>query len=497
MSVLLSLLLLSVVFGGSNGQERGLNIGVAGTLSEVVDGEPGIGWGTAESIETDNASIAFRPQVAVDSQGNAVAVWSQFGQLVPFRNNILANRFVPGVGWGTAEPIEIGAGNTDSPHVAVDWQGNAVAVWWRGDSTHSDVRASRFVPGVGWGTAELLVTMDVFEVFDSQVAMDPAGNAVVVWQQSDDTLSDIWASRFVPGVGWSTPQLIETDAGFAIHPEVAVDPQGNAVAMWSQWDGTRYAPWANRFVPGVGWGMAELLETGDPDDAFNPQVAVDPEGNAIAVWSQGDGSSIWANRFVPGVGWGTAELLEADVGNARDPQIAVDPQGNAVAVWQQWDGSRISIWANRFVPGVGWGTAELLETDDAGNAVNPQIAVDPEGNALAVWQQSDGNRTNIRTNRFMPGVGWGTAELIETDVDNARDPQIAIDSQGNAVAVWSQGDGTRFNIWANRFEGDIVPPDRAIPPWVIAAGIGAGVAAAVAGVALLLWRRRAGGKDKA
>lgn len=33
-----------------------------------------------------------------------------------------------------------------------------------------------------------------------------------------------------------------------------------------------------------------------------------------------------------------------------------------------------------------WGTAALIETDDAGSAYSPQIAFDASGNALAVWQ---------------------------------------------------------------------------------------------------------------
>jgi len=38
---------------------------------------------------------------------------------------------------------------------------------------------------------------------------------------------------------------------------------------------------------------------------------------------------------------------------------------------------------------------QFVETDDAGNAENPQVVFDTTGNALAVWQQSDGTRYNI------------------------------------------------------------------------------------------------------
>jgi hypothetical protein len=70
-----------------------------------------------------------------------------------------------------------------------------------------------------------------------------------------------------------------------------------------------------------------------------------------------------------------------------------------------------------------------------------------------VWHQSDGTRYNIWANRYIPGTGWDTAGLIETDnAGSALYPQIAFDTSGNAIAVWSQSDGTRDNIWADRYE---------------------------------------------
>ena len=84
--------------------------------------------------------------------------------------------------------------------------------------------------------------------------------------------------------------------------------------------------------------------------------------------------------------WGTAALIETDnAGEAYEPQIALDASGNALAVWQQFDGARYNIWANRYTAATGWGTAALIETDDAGDARDPQIAFDANGNALAVW----------------------------------------------------------------------------------------------------------------
>jgi hypothetical protein len=37
-------------------------------------------------------------------------------------------------------------------------------------------------------------------------------------------------------------------------------------------------------------------------------------------------------------------------------------------------------------------------------------------------------------------------------VGDALDPPIAIDASGRALAVWDQADGTRNSIWANGYE---------------------------------------------
>ena len=99
-----------------------------------------------------------------------------------------------------------------------------------------------------------------------------------------------------------------------------------------------------------------------------------------------------------------------------------------------------------------WGTATLIETENAGRAIFPQIAVDATGQALAVWTQSDGTQFNIWANRYTVGTGWGTAQLLETNAGHAVRPQIAVDATGQALAVWEQHDGTRDSIWANRYQ---------------------------------------------
>ena len=421
------------------------------------------GWGLAELIETDNAGDARYVEVAVDSSGNAMAVWRQTDGI---RYNIWANHYVVGTGWGTATLIENdNIGSAFYPKVAIDDSGNAIAVWYQEDGMRTNIWANRYVVGFGWGTATLIETDDFGFALYPEVAVDGSGNAIVVWHQDDGSRYNIWANHFVIGLGWSTATLIETDnAGNALQPEVAIDSSGNAIAVWYQDDGTRYNILANRYVVGTGWGIATLIETDNTGEAYYPQVAFDASGNAIAVWHQDDGTryNVWANRYVVGTGWGTPTLIETENTDAYPPQIAVCSSGTATAVWYQDDGTHLSIWANRYIIGTGWNTASLIETDDAGDARYPEVAVDDNGNAIAVWRQDDGTLLNIWVNHYIEGTGWGTATLLETEnAGSAYYPKVVVDGNGNAIAVWYQDDGMRTNIWANRY----VMPDTT-PPYI-------------------------------
>lgn len=410
-------------------------------------------WGTAEAVESALATTSH-PQVAVAADGSAVAVWAQSAG---GRNDIWANRYVPGSGWGSAELIETdNAGTASRPQVAIDPGGNVVAVWHQSDGTRDNIWANRHEPGVGWGSAERLEFNDAGAASSPRIAMDSDGNALVVWYQDNGVRNNIYASRHQPGAGWSVPEIIDNNTGGTLEPQLAMTPVGDAIAVWRQWDGVgvNYSVWASYYLASSGWETPQLLETGS-EQSHSPHIALDPDGNAVAVWGQDDGlvRHIWAAVHTRDAGWAAAELIEADVGSAFRPQVAMDGNGNAWAVWYQDSGGVTSIWRNHYDAGTGWGTAQLLETDDSGDARDVRIASDPSGNALAVWYQSDGAVNSIWSSRFAAGSGWGAAAMLEEDNSgHATLVQVICGSNGQGLAIWQQFDGATTNILANRFE---------------------------------------------
>jgi len=358
--------------------------------------------------------------------------------------------------WGQAERI---SDLSAAPNVALDSDGNGIVVWMqlKVDSSGSELWARTYADGGEWAPPERVGETEVNRTGAPALAADPDGNAVVIWDQTDSTRYDLWSNRYAPDEGWSTPQRIERDdAGDTFRPQVAMDPSGNAVAVWQQFDGVRDNIWANRYTPSDEWGLAERIEANNnAGGARNAQIALDSSGNAIAVWQQSDGvrDNIWANRFTPRRGWGGAERIEVDnAGEAVAPHVAADPDGNAVVVWQQFDGTHYNIASNRYVHDEGWGAAKRIETGDAGNAEHPRVAMGAQGSAVAVWDQFDGMTFDIWSNRYAPNIGWGTAERIEYyDAGEASHPRVVVDPEGNAVVGWYQHDGERDRIWSNRY----------------------------------------------
>jgi hypothetical protein len=416
-------------------------------VCNLIDGS--VGWQVATLVELSNAGNARDPQISFNSNSNAHAVWSLIG-------NIWSNQYVANEGWGRPVLLESNdTGEAIEPQISTDNQGNALAVWSQWDGNRYTIWSNRFVLASGWGTAEQINVVINGGASSPQIKLDDSGNGIAVWQQNDGPITNVWSNRYAADTGWGSAEIIGTTGiGWNANPQLDFDANGNAIAVWQYLDSSSYDIWSNRYIAGTGWGTAEAIDANDAQDAQSPQVTVDENGSAMAVWTQNAGNgnvNIWSSHFTNGIGWASAELVETIAGVASNPQIDLDDNGNAVAVWQQYDGTINNIWANHYIAGVDWGSAELIETENAGSATNPQVQVDEVGNALAVWVQFDGLRRNIWSNRYNFGVGWSHADLIETDNTGGAsdDPQIGVSPGGSALAIWSQSDGTRGNIWSN------------------------------------------------
>lgn len=302
----------------------------------------------------------------------------------------------------------------------------------------------------------------------------------------DPIAAQQWSFTTRDGV-WGAAGLLETDdTNAASYPKLGFDASGNAIFVWLQ----NNTVWSKRYNAADGtW--AETMMIDNHSGVSQLQMAVHADGQAIVVWSQNDGGiqSIRAVKYDPDTTlWEASVLIESGAAPSWNPQIAFDSSGDAIAVWEQQAGGVDSIWANRYTDGAGWGVASVIENKSE-PALAPQIAIDSSGNALAVWVQTDGGIDSIWANAYNPVDGWDAASAseIESNAGTALTPQIAFDSSDNAIVVWEQPFDGYDSIWANRYVNDVGWSTAA----VIADGIGDAIDPQVAfdrsGNAIAVW----------
>jgi hypothetical protein len=100
----------------------------------------------------------------------------------------------------------------------------------------------------------------------------------------------------------------------------------------------------------------------------------------------------------PADGWQSfsSGRVNAGLADAHDPRLAFEPSGNgeAFAVWPGYFANGDSIYVSQFVGG--WSEPRGLTS---GGVVgrDPQIAADGHGNAVAIWRQLQGEHLVIYT----------------------------------------------------------------------------------------------------
>ena len=169
------------------------------------------------------------PQVDVDAQGNAVTVWARSNG-----SRMIAQGAVRPAGGAWQAAVDLSAGGTDGFHqqIAVDAQGNAIAVWNRGVY----VQVAERPVGGAWRTP-LNLSLVGGSATTPQVSVDPRGNAMAVWSRGNGADDIIQAASRPAGGSWTTPVDISVAGQDANTSQVALDRHGNAVAVWSRFNG--------------------------------------------------------------------------------------------------------------------------------------------------------------------------------------------------------------------------------------------------------------------
>lgn len=348
------------------------------------------GWGEPQQVESAPADDASYPRVEIDDSGAAVAAYPKVNgvsNLVGVRNS--------GTGWSVASSLESGSLDAGSMDMAVARSGAAAVAWGQSDGVRSNIWVNRLDPVLGWQGEESPDATDQ-GVYGPAISVAENGITTVVWERSLAGSGEFWAARYLPGGGWTPPELIEDDATMnASFSEVVSDSNGNAVALLPYETGGIYHLWAVRYVVGVGWVNPEPLEQRS-ESVGNYAISMNEE-EVVVAFTQREALTwfVWTTHLREGV-WSAPTKVSVGAEGAGGPSVAIDAESNIVCAWYQRSGATNSIWAARRHAGSSaWLPAQLLEQDDVGQAWFPSAALGDNGRAIVAWQQQDGTRENI------------------------------------------------------------------------------------------------------
>lgn len=419
-------------------------------------------WGPPGLLE-GLAGEAIGLTADIDDDGDVHAIWAR--GTGPARQAIHWSLLTDDDGLGSfAEPVALDSAFaiSGSPSIAVDGDGEGIAVWRQGLGATDAAWGAGFDPINGWDAPQMLTgTANVMARNPSAAFGDGAGMGV--WTQNfvtntGATITAIFGSGW-NGASWTPATRVDavdvsTDgakASFALPGPFVVWPQAGQV-WFSSFDGADFS--------------APVAVSGTNDGAIAVRVAGHETGDAFLLFREENLSDdLIAVRFDgAAVAWDEPVALELSPRDTREMAVAVCATGDAVATWTETTAVHTRLMARRWTGLEGWSdTMTVFESAD-GAAEAPSIAMDANCNAIVVWIQEvvdlggPGTTRNVYSSFLaIDSTEWSNAVLVSRYGLNST-PIVVVDGDGEITALWEYYGATGEQIWFNRIENE--PPQE-------------------------------------
>lgn len=391
-------------------------------------------------------AVTTEPEVAIGPNGYAVAVWVE--TIGPFRTVQGATRAAGSTVWILTNPISQPTQSPAliNPNVVVDSNGNAVAIWNWYDGANFIIQGATLTAGSFIWTTPQDLSIPGATAVSNALTMDSQGNALAAWTRLGSSVFVIQAASLpASSTIWSIPVDLSTNLGNADTVALATDLTGNAVATWTQYNGSNLIVQGSKGVRQLDgtfiWSPTNNLSA-DGFDSTSSQVKLDAAGNAIAVWINYDGLNYIArgarlanNSLV----WQLTTPLSLPGQTATAPQLAIKSDGSAVAIWE-YSGVKTVIQGAILPAGSFSWTPTSDLSSNAFSSGAPEVGIDVEGNAVAVWRSTDTLSFNAIQAAVLSAnhLTWTEPQEITT---NQEEPQIAVSDTGEVVSVFTSSNG--------------------------------------------------------
>lgn len=341
-------------------------------------------------------------------------------------------------------PTTIGTNYSDVPDVAVDPQGNAVAVW----RFHNDLTAENLVQAATfnfqtqqWSPTKTIST-NTFNLGSPLVVVDTAGNAVAIWSQST-----FIQAAYLPfgSTDWTSPIQISGNALFFTTGDLVINASGTIFAIWNETTNVSHNIQAVMLPATLPFGQntwtspVTIATVGLQSEV--PSIGIADSGNAVAVFGNGGSPDIiFASTFSGGT-WSTPVAISNPLFTSGEPHVVVDPAGNATAIWRTTNGTNFILDAATLAAGSTTWTSPVTvsSTSESTFQGSPFAIVDPKGTVTAAWTVLGTGA--LKTATLPLGGSWTAPITVPTGGVQALVPYngapiLAVSAIGDLVITW-------------------------------------------------------------
>ncbi len=419
-------------------------------------------WLTPRDLSEVGADAVI-PDLAVDPPGNVVVVWAQAKQS---SWTVQAVARPAGGTWSAPHALSVPADHVASPQVVVSGS-NVLAVWERYDGRNLIAQVADRNPKTGaWNPATSL-SLPGRDAQAPRIAVDERGDAMAVWASVSASGWTIQSAFRPAGGSWQPTVAVEPPEAGTAAPDVVLDRFGHAVVVWASTAGSGWRVNAAYRGSNGAWSKTFALSGPDPSGSLAPQLALESTGDVIAVWSRSIGTSTvveQATRAAAGGAWSAATQISPSGPDALAPEIAVNQRGDAAVVWTSSDPSGLGVVALLRRASRAWGPPAMLVSDVSG-PLAPQIALDPKGDALAVWSHSTSGYSRVQAAGLSAGSrSWSSPRALSRPGADALIPQVALDAVGDGAVAWARYNGQSFVIQGVGYDGSGPELDKLAVP---------------------------------
>jgi hypothetical protein len=154
-----------------------------------------------------------------------------------------------------------------------------------------------------------------------------------------------------------------------------------------------------------------------------------------------------------GAGKGRLSLHRWDNGSL---DLAMGPEGNLYAVWTEYEGP---LFISRSTDeGESFSEPVRIAGSDSSPARGPSLAVDSEGNVHIAWTVGEDDRADIRYAKSADqGESFSEPQVVRETAGHSDAPKIAVDSENTVHLVYAESNpdfSQRYNVYYTRLEGD-------------------------------------------